>query len=62
MLVIHGDADQAVPLRNGQELFQAAAEPKQLLVIPKANHLLSNSAHLKRALKEFLEFARGAYT
>ncbi|KAK1942725.1 hypothetical protein P3T76_006224 [Phytophthora citrophthora] len=51
LLVIHGDADTDVPYENGEELFAAAAEPKTFLAIPKANHMLSNSKHLKKALR-----------
>lgn len=51
LLVIHGDADVDVPFENGEELFAAAAEPKTWLAIPKANHLLSNSKHMKKALR-----------
>ncbi|KAG7375185.1 hypothetical protein PHYBOEH_003344, partial [Phytophthora boehmeriae] len=51
LLVIHGDADQNVPFSNGEELFEAAAEPKTFLPIPRANHLLTNSKLLKKALK-----------
>lgn len=59
-LVIHGDADQNVPFHNGEELFGAASEPKTFLPIAKANHLLSNSKHLKKALKAILEHTRTA--
>ncbi|OWZ23965.1 Serine protease [Phytophthora megakarya] len=51
LLVIHGDADTDVPYPNGEELFASATEPKTFLGIPKANHLLSNSKHLKKALR-----------
>ncbi|KAG6623906.1 Serine protease family S09X [Phytophthora cinnamomi] len=51
LLVIHGDADQDVPFPNGEELFAAAAEPKTFVAIAKANHLLSNSKHMKKALR-----------
>lgn len=51
LLVIHGTADQNVPLANGEALFAAAAPPKTLVAIPKANHLLSSAKHLKRALQ-----------
>ncbi|KAL4166139.1 hypothetical protein KRP22_013404 [Phytophthora ramorum] len=51
LLVIHGDADTDVPYANGEELFAAAAEPKTFLHISKANHMLSNSKHLKKALR-----------
>ncbi|GAB9477587.1 hypothetical protein Gpo141_00014688 [Globisporangium polare] len=59
-LVIHGDADQNVPFHNGEELFSAASEPKTFLPIAKANHLLSNSKHLKKALKAIVEHTRTA--
>ncbi|TDH66677.1 hypothetical protein CCR75_008741 [Bremia lactucae] len=51
LLVIHGDADTDVPYANGEEIFAAAAEPKTFLSIPGANHMLSNSKHLKKALR-----------
>ncbi|KAG1702155.1 hypothetical protein DVH05_009946 [Phytophthora capsici] len=56
LLVIHGDADTDVPYENGEELFTAAAEPKTFLTIPKANHMLSNSKHLKKALRAIADF------
>ncbi|CAK4071374.1 unnamed protein product [Aphanomyces euteiches] len=49
LLVIHGDQDKNVPLRHGETLFQSAREPKQWLLLKGANHLLSNSKHIKRA-------------
>ncbi|RLN72997.1 hypothetical protein BBJ28_00026983 [Nothophytophthora sp. Chile5] len=55
LLVVHGDADKNVPFHNGEELFAAAAEPKTFLAIPRANHLLSNSKHLKRAMRAIEE-------
>lgn len=51
LFVIHGDADDDVPFSNGEELFAAAAEPKRFLAIPKANHMLTNSKLLKKALR-----------
>ncbi|KAG4050067.1 hypothetical protein JG687_00004248 [Phytophthora cactorum] len=60
LLVIDGDADTDVPYANGEELFAAAAEPKTFLAIPKANHLLSNSKHLKKALRAIGEHVAAA--
>ncbi len=37
-LVIAGDADSIVPISQSREIFAAAAEPKQLIVIPGADH------------------------
>lgn len=39
LLVIHGKADNIVEPIEGQEIFAAAKEPKQLWLIDEANHL-----------------------
>lgn len=36
--IIHGDRDTIVPLRYGQRLFEAASEPKEMVVIADAGH------------------------
>ena len=56
LLVIHGGKDTNVPIEEGRALFEAAAEPKRFLEIPKGNHLLSNSKDLKKALKAIKEW------
>lgn len=56
-LVIHGDADRSVPLASGIALFEAAAEPKQMIVIPGANHLLTSTKHFSRAARAVAEHA-----
>jgi fermentation-respiration switch protein FrsA (DUF1100 family) len=38
LLQAHGDADRIVPLRFGRRLFEAAAEPKQFLLLPGHDH------------------------
>lgn len=38
LLVVHGSADQVVPLRFGKSLYAAAREPKHALWIDKAGH------------------------
>lgn len=40
-LVVHGSEDRTVPLEKARKLFEAAAEPKQLVIIPGADHLFS---------------------
>jgi len=39
LLVIHGDADPIVPLRHGLALYDAAADPKRLWVVPGGGHI-----------------------
>ena len=37
-LFVHGDADGTLPLELGERLYEAAAEPKELYVVPRAGH------------------------
>ena len=39
LIVMHGDADQVVGFALGQEVFSAAAEPKEFWVIPGGGHI-----------------------
>src|SRR5262245_34437892 len=38
VLIIHGANDSVIPLWHGQKLFDAANQPKQILVVPRADH------------------------
>lgn len=38
LLIIHGDQDGIIPLSEGQKLFAAANEPKQIVVVPGGTH------------------------
>jgi fermentation-respiration switch protein FrsA (DUF1100 family) len=38
VLVLHGDADEVVPYRQGRAVFDAASEPKVFASIPGAHH------------------------
>ena len=40
LLLVHGDADEVVPLEHAHKLFQNAKEPKELAIIPGAKHKL----------------------
>ncbi|MDX1996861.1 MAG: alpha/beta hydrolase [Thermoanaerobaculia bacterium] len=61
-LFIHGTADSTVPLELGLRLFDAAAEPKELLLIEGASH---HDTHLRggetyyRRLVDFFDFVLG---
>jgi len=58
LLVIAGDADRIVPADNSLSLFEAANEPKRLLVIEDADHndeSLTNGPGIIRAVRDFLE-------
>jgi len=38
VLVVHGERDRIVPASEGRALFEAAREPRRLLVFPEAGH------------------------
>jgi alpha-beta hydrolase superfamily lysophospholipase len=50
-LVIHGDADEVVSLEHGVALHEAALDPCDLLILPGANHRLTNPNDLTQALE-----------
>lgn len=39
LLIIHGDQENIVPLPHGQALFAAAAQPKEMWVVPNGGHI-----------------------
>ncbi len=49
LLVIHGESDELVPPAHAQELYQLAQEPKQLTMVPGADHTFSNPQLRKQA-------------
>jgi hypothetical protein len=38
VLVVHGDRDEVIPVEQGRRLFDAAPEPKRLLLVEGAHH------------------------
>lgn len=59
-LVVHGEADELVPLRALEEFYPSIAEPKSLVLIEGASHLLTEGLEeVARAVKAFASRARG---
>jgi pimeloyl-ACP methyl ester carboxylesterase len=48
-LVVHGEADEVVGLEHGIALHEQAAEPFDLVLVPGADHRLTDPAHGKHA-------------
>lgn len=61
-LVIHGDMDMLIPFEEGEALFEAAGEPKELFVVSGAGHndvsMVAGEAYGRR-LREWLDRALG---
>lgn len=58
---IHGDRDEVIPLRLGQDLFAAAREPKSFWLVPGAGHndiVETAGAGYRQHLQSFYERLR----
>jgi alpha-beta hydrolase superfamily lysophospholipase len=61
VLIVHGAGDRFVPSRFSEELYQAAPEPKKLLLVNGATHNNSmrvGSAEYLQAMRELFGFRR----
>jgi len=62
VLVMHGEADEIVPLWHGQRLFETAPGPKTFVAIPGAHHndfMWVAGARYAAALRDFEALLRG---
>ena len=55
-LVIHGEADDVVPVEHGAILHARAAEPCDLILIAGADHRLTDPDHRREAITRSLEW------
>jgi dipeptidyl aminopeptidase/acylaminoacyl peptidase len=56
LLLVHGDADELIPLEHARRLYQKAKEPKELKTIPGARHRM----RLDKAAMDFvLDWLKG---
>ena len=56
LLLIHGDKDEVVPLDHARNLYRFALEPKQLTVVPGADHTFSNPILRNQAVTHSLNW------
>ncbi|MCP4689901.1 MAG: prolyl oligopeptidase family serine peptidase, partial [Desulfobacterales bacterium] len=45
ILIVHGDADDVVPVSHAHEIYARAAEPKRLVIQKNGDHRMSDPAH-----------------
>jgi len=55
LLQSHGDRDQTIPFALGEKLFNAANEPKTMIVIANADHNNWLSDDYLQRLNEFID-------
>jgi putative redox protein len=56
VLVIHGDADEVVPVEEAHELYACLNSAKRLTVLPGCDHRLSDPDIMRAALAEALDW------
>lgn len=45
ILILHGEMDEIVPVSHAHRIHQLSKEPKKLILFPKGDHRMSDSAH-----------------
>jgi len=51
LLLVHGEFDEAVPLKDAEELLKIANKPKQLVIIKGADHSFTQPMHFLKLMK-----------
>lgn len=56
VLIIHGDADEVVPVKEARELNDCLSSVKKLLILKGTDHRLSDPVMMQRALTEAVDW------
>jgi putative redox protein len=56
VLILHGDADNVVPVEEAYRLHDCLASPKRLSILQDTDHRLSSPATMGRAMSEALDW------
>jgi len=56
VLILHGDADNVVPVQEAYRLHDCLTGPKRLSILQGSDHRLSNPAMMERAMNEALDW------
>lgn len=54
LFVLHGDADDIVPVTHGRRMFKAAGEPKEMMEIPGGSHGMALDPEIWQRMDDFL--------
>jgi fermentation-respiration switch protein FrsA (DUF1100 family) len=56
LLFLHGDEDEVIPYKHSQMLFEAAGEPKQIIIVPHVGHLYTlDEREIQEQVLKFFE-------
>ncbi|MBW1942183.1 MAG: alpha/beta hydrolase [Deltaproteobacteria bacterium] len=56
ILVIHGDADQVVPVSHAHSIHNSARKPKKLILQKNGDHPMNNRVHQKNFIRETISW------
>ena len=56
VLILHGDADEVVPVAEAYELHDCLTGPKRLSIFPGVDHRFSNPLVMRQAMSEALDW------
>lgn len=56
VLVLHGDADEVVPVAEAYELHEVLTSPKQLSIFKETDHRFSSPSAMRQAMTETLDW------
>ena len=51
LLLVHGECDEAVPMKEAEELLEIAHKPKKLVIIRGADHSFTKPEHFLKLIK-----------
>jgi alpha-beta hydrolase superfamily lysophospholipase len=55
-LLLHGEADEIVPVSHAENLYRSAQSPKHLEIFPGGDHRFTNPEHRQRAIQMSIEW------
>jgi alpha-beta hydrolase superfamily lysophospholipase len=61
ILIFHGDLDPVVPVSNAYQLYNAANQPKKLVIQKSGDHSMSNIVHQKEFQRESLRWIQKGF-
>ncbi len=56
ILIVHGSADETVGVDNAHWILQHANEPKETLILPDADHRISDAGHQQRFMQAAIQW------
>ena len=58
LLLVHGECDEAVPMKDAEELLKMAHKPKKLIIIRGADHSFTQPMHFLKLVKVVHQFVK----